>query len=133
MGKKLFVGNLAFSTADAELREHFSKIGTCESATVLTDRTTGRSRGFGFVEMSTDDEAVRAVSQLDGSDLQGRNINVSEAREKTDRGFGGGGGGGRSSGPPPRFSGGNDPAGGIPRFQKDGGSRRGLRAKKRSL
>ena len=136
MGKKLFVGNLSFSTTDAELKEHFSRVGSCDSATVLSDRATGRSRGFGFVEMSTDDEAVRAISQLDGSDLQGRNINVSEAREKTDRGFAP-----RHSGPPPRFSGGggggggggHDASQGIPRFQKDGGSRRGLRAKKRSL
>jgi RNA recognition motif-containing protein len=134
MGKTLFVGNLSFSTSDAELKEHFSKVGNCESASVLSDRATGRSRGFGFVEMSTDDEAVRAISQLDGSDLQGRNINVSEAREKTDRGMGGGAP--RFSGAPPRFGGGHSPAGGgegIPRFQKDGGSRRGLRAKKRSL
>ena len=131
MGKKLFVGNLSFSTTDAELREHFSRIGQCDSATVLSDRATGRSRGFGFVEMSTDDEAVRAISQLDGSDLQGRNINVSEARERSERGFTP-----RPYSPPPqRFEGGGGFGGynEAPRFQKDGGSRRGLRAKKRSL
>ena len=63
MGKKLFVGNLSFNTSDSELRELFSQAGTCESARILTDRETGRSRGFGFVEMSSDEEASRAISE----------------------------------------------------------------------
>ena len=127
MAKKLFVGNLSFSTSDAELKEHFSRAGTCESATVLMDRTTGRSRGFGFVEMGSDDEASRAISELNGTELQGRALNVSEARERSERGPR------RPSGFAPSF----DPSGysnqDAPRFRKDGGSRRGLRAKKRSL
>ena len=95
MGKKLFVGNLAFSTTSADLEALFSQAGSCESASVVTDRATGRSRGFGFVEMSSPEEAERAIAQLNGRDVQGRKINVSEARERTGGGGGGGGGGGR--------------------------------------
>ena len=95
MGKKLFVGNLAFSTTSADLETLFAEIGTCESATVVTDRATGRSRGFGFVEMSSPSEAERAIAELNGRELQGRKLNVSEARERTGGGGGGGGGGGR--------------------------------------
>ena len=126
MGKKLFVGNLAFETTDAELKGLFSGAGNCESASVLMDRATGRSRGFGFVQMSTDDEANRAISQFNGTELQGRAINVSEARERGERtGF--------ARGPSmPRNFGQDLPAAGG-RFKKDGGSRRGLRARKRSL
>ena len=126
MGRKLFVGNLSFETSDAEMRELFATVGTCEAATVLLDRMTGRSRGFGFVEMATDDEAQRAITELNGRELQGRAINVSEARERSERGFPRGPSpGGRS------FGADMPPAGG--RFRKDGGSRRGLRGKKRSL
>ena len=85
MGKKLFVGNLSFETTDAELKELFTAAGTCESASVLMDRATGRSRGFGFVQMSSDDEANRAIAQCNGAELQGRSINVSEARERGER------------------------------------------------
>src|SRR5262249_58560999 len=85
MGKRLFVGNLAYSTTDQDLRELFSRVGTCESASVLNDRETGRSRGFGFVEMSTDDEAQRAITELNLTELQGRSINVTEARERGER------------------------------------------------
>ena len=95
MGKKIFVGNLSFSTTSAELESLFSEMGTCESATVVTDRETGRSRGFGFVEMSSSSEAGRAITELNGRDVGGRQINVSEAREQGRRSGGGGGGGGR--------------------------------------
>jgi RNA recognition motif-containing protein len=181
MGKKLFVGNLNFKTNDDDLRTLFSQAGTCESATVMMDRATGRSRGFGFVEMSSDEEALKAVQQFNGYDFQGRNLNVNEARERTPGGprpggyagggyagggggggrggyaggggggYGGGGGGGYGGGGGfggGGFGGGGDFGGGgggdfgggfgggggsnfKPR--KEGGSRRGLRAKKRSL
>jgi len=90
MGKRLFVGNLSFNTTSEDLESLFSQAGTCESAQVVTDRATGRSRGFGFVEMSSDSEAQKAIAEFNGKDLQGRNLNVSEARERS----GGGGGGG---------------------------------------
>ena len=86
MGKKLYVGNLAFATTSADLEALFSEVGTCESASVITDRATGRSRGFGFVEMSSPDEAEKAIAELNGRDLQGRKLNVSEARERTSGG-----------------------------------------------
>ena len=92
MGKKLFVGNLAFSTTSADLEALFSESGTCESAAVITDRETGRSRGFGFVEMSSTSEAENAISRLNGRDLGGRQINVSEAKARE------GGGGNRRDG-----------------------------------
>jgi RNA recognition motif-containing protein len=153
MGKKLFVGNLNFKTNDDDLRTLFSQAGTCESATVMMDRATGRSRGFGFVEMSTDEEAVKAVQQFNGYEFQGRNLNVNEARERTPGGprgggYGGGyrggyGGGDRPGGYDPGPSFGGDDFGGFGggfganrgnfKPRKEGGSRRGLRAKKRSL
>jgi len=83
MGKKLFVGNLSFDTSNADLEGLFSQAGTCESATVVTDRESGRSRGFGFVEMSSASEAQQAIAQFNGADLQGRTLNVSEAKERT--------------------------------------------------
>jgi RNA recognition motif-containing protein len=92
MGRKIFVGNLSFNTTNQDLESLFGGIGTCESASVVTDRATGRSRGFGFVEMSSADEAQRAIEQLNGKDLQGRSINVSEAKERSSGGGGGGGG-----------------------------------------
>jgi RNA recognition motif-containing protein len=93
MGRKLFVGNISFNTTPAELEQLFASVGSCESATIVTDRATGRSRGFGFVEMGSDDEAARAISELNGKQLGGRTLNVSEARERTGGGGGGGGGG----------------------------------------
>jgi len=102
MGKKLFVGNLPFNTTNEDLQAMFSEAGTCESATVVTDRATGRSRGFGFVEMSSDAEAKKAIADINGRDIGGRQINVSEARERT----GGGGGGGGRGGDRPRGGGG---------------------------
>jgi cold-inducible RNA-binding protein len=89
MGKKLFVGNLSFDTTSADLEALFAELGTCESASVVTDRDSGRSRGFGFVEMASNDEAQKAIAALNGRDLQGRQLNVSEAKERTDRGGGG--------------------------------------------
>ena len=94
MGKKIFVGNLSFDTTSADLEALFSEMGTCESATVVTDRDTGRSRGFGFVEMSSAGEADKAISSLNGRDVAGRQINVSEAKARE----GGGGGRPRSGG-----------------------------------
>ncbi len=131
MGGKLFVGNLSFSTTDADLRELFSTAGTCVSATVLVDRATGRSRGFGFVEMSSAEEAERTIGLLNGREFQGRRISVSQARERgapalpRSAGPGKGAAPARSFGPdlPPFRS----------RFRKEGGSRRGLRGRKRSL
>ena len=99
MGTKLYVGNLSFRTTSEELRELFSQAGQVESASVIEDRDTGRSRGFGFVEMATPEAAAAAIEQFNGKDLGGRNLTVNEARPKTERGGGGGrggyGGGGR--------------------------------------
>jgi RNA recognition motif-containing protein len=95
MGTKLFVGNLSYGTTSADLEAHFRQIGETTSAQVITDRESGRSRGFGFVEMASNEDAQRAVSELDGKELQGRTINVSEARERAPREGGGGGGRGR--------------------------------------
>ncbi len=98
MGRKLFVGNLNFATTSDDLRGFFAEAGTCESATVMMDRVTGRSRGFGFVEMSTEEEAQRAIEKCNGQQFQGRSLNVNEARERVpgaprpSGGFGGGGG-----------------------------------------
>lgn len=184
MGRKLFVGNLNFATTSDDLRTLFTEGGTCESATVMMDRVTGRSRGFGFVEMSTEEEAQRAIEKFNGFNFQGRNLNVNEARERVPGGGGGGprgggygggygggprgggyggggggyagGGGGGGYGGGGGFGGDRD-GGGFGGFNRDfgggggsddgfgggfgnkgkprkeGGSRRGLRAKKRSL
>ena len=88
MTKKLYVGNLAFATTSDDLRDAFSEYGTVSSATVITDRETGRSRGFGFVEM--EDGAEQAVEAMNGKDLGGRTLNVNEARPREDRRGGGG-------------------------------------------
>ncbi|MBX7137330.1 MAG: RNA-binding protein [Oligoflexia bacterium] len=99
MSKKLFVGNLPFSFKTEDLQRAFQAVGEVVSANVVTDRETGRSRGFGFVEMASDQDAENAISQLNGSEQQGRKITVSEANSKPprrdDRGGGGGGGGPR--------------------------------------
>jgi RNA recognition motif-containing protein len=92
MGTKLYVGNLSFRTTSDELRDLFSQAGEVESASVIEDRETGRSRGFGFVEMATSEGAAAAIEQFNGKDLGGRNLTVNEARPKADRGGGGGGG-----------------------------------------
>lgn len=99
MGKKIYVGNLPYSTDDAELESTFSQFGQVDSARVITDRETGRSKGFGFVEMNSDDAATQAIEKLNGSQLSGRQITVSEARPQQPRTGGGGGGGGFRGGP----------------------------------
>lgn len=94
MGNKLYVGNLPFSTTEDSLRSTFSQCGTVSSAKLITDRDTGRSKGFAFVEMSTDDEAQAAISKFDGKEFDGRAMRVNEAKPQEPRsgGFGGGGG-----------------------------------------
>ena len=92
--KKIYVGNLSWNCSDADLRELFAPFGSVESASVITDRETGRSRGFGFVEIDSADGADRAISELDGKDFDGRPLRVNEAQEKRRGGGGGGGGGG---------------------------------------
>jgi RNA recognition motif-containing protein len=94
MGKRLYVGNLSYNTTEMGLRETFGQIGTVADAKIVMDRETGRPRGFGFVEMSSDQEAQEAIQQLNGRELDGRAINVNEAQERA----GGGGGGGRGGG-----------------------------------
>lgn len=93
MGKKLYVGNLGYGVTSSQLQEIFSEHGTVETANVIEDRMTGRSKGFGFVEMGTDSEAQSATSALDGTSIDGRAIKVNEAKPRP---AGGGGGGGRS-------------------------------------
>ncbi|MEK7470696.1 MAG: RNA-binding protein [Patescibacteria group bacterium] len=85
MAAKLFIGNLDFTVTGDDLRALFASVGTVTDAVVIMDKMTGRSRGFGFVEMSTDDEAKTAIEKLNGSDLKGRNINVNEAKPMTPR------------------------------------------------
>lgn len=96
MGRRLYVGNLSYNTTETELREAFGQLGTVTDAKIVMDRDTGRPRGFGFVEMSSDQEAQQAIQQLNGRELDGRAINVNEAQERGARG--GGGGGGRGGG-----------------------------------
>src|SRR2546430_6478625 len=93
MATKLYVGNLSFRTTSEDLREAFASVGTVESATVIEDRDTGRSRGFGFVEMATPEEAATAIEQFNGKEFGGRNLTVNEAKPRADRGGGGGRGG----------------------------------------
>jgi RNA recognition motif-containing protein len=98
MGRKLFVGNLSFSTGETELRELFEQKGGVESVTVMRDNETGRSRGFGFIEMSSEEAAQKAIAELNGFSADGRNLTVNEARPKPERSGGfrrGPGGGGR--------------------------------------
>jgi RNA recognition motif-containing protein len=97
MGRKLYVGNLPYQTEENELQALFSKAGTVETVSVVRDQATGRARGFGFVEMSSDEEAQQAINQLNNADLGGRSIMVNEARPKT-AGGGGGFGGDRGNG-----------------------------------
>ena len=117
MGKKLYVGNLPFSATDASLQDIFANCGTVESAKVITDRDSGRSKGFGFVEIEDDSAADDAINKMNGQTIGGRPVRVSEAKPQEDRprgprreggGFGGGGGGGRG----PRRDGGGFGGGG---------------------
>ena len=98
MSTKLYVGNLAFQTTSQELQELFSQAGTVESASVVEDRDTGRSRGFAFVEMSTKEEAASAIEQLNGKEVGGRALKVNEAKPRENRGGGGGRGFGGNRG-----------------------------------
>jgi cold-inducible RNA-binding protein len=98
MGRKLYVGNLPYSATEASLREAFAAAGTVDSVAVITDRDTGQSKGFAFVEMSSDSEAQRAIQTMNGQSIDGRQIKVNEARPKGSGGGGGGGGGGRRDG-----------------------------------
>jgi cold-inducible RNA-binding protein len=109
MSTRLYVGNLSFRTTSDELREVFSQAGEVENATVVEDRETGRSRGFGFVEMATAEGAAAAIEQFNGKELGGRNLTVNEARPREDRGGHGGGGGGRGYGGGGGGGGGREP------------------------
>jgi RNA recognition motif-containing protein len=99
MGRKLYVGNLSYSVSSSELQQLFSQFGTVTSAQVISDRETGKSKGFGFVEMGSDDEAQAAIAAMNGQQHGGRPLTVNEAKPREDRGggggYGGGGGGGR--------------------------------------
>ncbi len=121
MSTKLYVGNLAFQTTSQELQELFATAGTVESASVVEDRMTGRSRGFAFVEMSTKEEATAAIDQFNGKEVGGRALKVNEAKPRENRGGGGGrgfgGGGGRGG------YGGNRSGGGGGRGGNYGGNR----------
>jgi RNA recognition motif-containing protein len=92
--KNIFVGNLSFSTTEDELRQLFEPFGQVDRVSIMTDRDTGRSRGFGFVEMASNEDGEKAITALNGSQVGGRTLNVNEARPKTERAGGGGGGGG---------------------------------------
>jgi RNA recognition motif-containing protein len=114
VGNKLYVGNLAYTVRDDDLQQRFSEFGTVTSAKVMTDRDTGRSKGFGFVEMGSDAEAQAAIRALNGKSVDGRPLVVNEARPKEDRpgGFGGGGGGGGRRGGGGGYGGGGGGYGG---------------------
>ncbi|MFM7521619.1 MAG: RNA recognition motif domain-containing protein [Planctomycetota bacterium] len=112
MARKIYVGNLPWSTTSADLEAIFSPHGAVRSAEVISDRETGRSRGFGFVEMETDEGLQAAISALNGHEMNGRPLTVNEARERTPRPGGGGGGGGRPGGGGRGYGGGGGGYGG---------------------
>jgi RNA recognition motif-containing protein len=112
MGTKLYVGNLSFRTTSEELRDAFAAVGTVESASVIEDRDTGRSRGFAFGEMATAEEAAAAIEQFNGKDFGGRNLTVNEAKPRADRGGGGGRGGYGGGGGRGGYGGGGNRGGG---------------------
>jgi cold-inducible RNA-binding protein len=98
MGNRLYVGNLSFNATETDLMDLFGQAGTVKDVALIQDRVTGKSRGFAFVTMTTDQEAANAISQLNGKSIEGRTISVSEARPREERPSGGGGGGGYSGG-----------------------------------
>ena len=112
MGKKLFVGGLSWGTNDDTLREAFSRFGSISEARVIMDRETGRSRGFGFITFDDDQDAVNAMNEMNGKEIDGRSIKVNEAQEKPAGGGGGGGGGYRGGGGGGRSGGGGGGYGG---------------------
>ena len=134
MGKKLYVGNLSFQTTSQDLQELFAQAGTVESASVIEDRNTGQSKGFAFVEMSTDEEAAAAIDQFNGKEFGGRNLTVNEARPRESRGGGGGGrnfgGGGGNRGGGGGY-GGNRGGGGGYGGNRGGGGGQGRRSEPR--
>ncbi len=117
MGKRLYVGNLAFSTTEEALRDAFAEFGEVVEAKLMIERETGRSRGFAFVELASNEAATKAIEQMNGAVIDGRSLRVSEAEERPDRG-GGGGGGGR------RFGGGGGGGGGGRSGGRGGGGGR---------
>jgi cold-inducible RNA-binding protein len=122
MNKKIYVGNLPYSAGDADLADTFGAYGTVESARIVTDRDSGRSKGFGFVEMATPEEAGKAIEALNGQDFMGRKLMVSEARPQEPRTGGGGGGRGGFGGG--RGGGGGGGRGGFGGGRGGGGGRR---------
>lgn len=123
MSTKLYVGNLSFRVSSDDLQEHFAQAGSVESANVVTDRETGRSRGFGFVEMTSEDDANNAIAQFNGQEYDGRNLVVNEARPREEGG--GGGRGGYGGGGGNRGGGGGGGRGGYGGGGGRGGSRGG--------
>jgi RNA recognition motif-containing protein len=121
MSMKLYVGNLSFQTSSEELQQLFSQAGTVESASVVEDRDTGRSRGFGFVEMSSKEEGEAAIAQFNGKEVNGRALNVNEAKPRENRGGGGGGGRGGFGGGRGGFGGNRSGGGGGGRGGYSGG------------
>jgi RNA recognition motif-containing protein len=124
MGKRIYVGNLAFSVTEGALNDLFAQYGAVDSCRLITDRETGRSKGFGFVEMATEQEATNAISELNGRDFEGRTLTVNEARPPEPRvggGFGSGGGRGGFGG----TGGGRGGFGGGGRGRRPGGGRGG--------
>lgn len=118
MSTKLYVGNLSFGTTDQDLEELFGAVGAVQSANIITDRETGRSRGFGFVEMGSADEATAAINEFNGKEVNGRNLTVNEAKQREERGGGGRGGFGGGN------RGGNNRGGGGRGGNYGGGSSR---------
>ena len=130
MSNKLFVGNLSFNTTENELQDLFAGCGSVTDVNLITDRMSGRSKGFAFVTMSAPEEAQNAIQTLNGKDLNGRAMNVSEARpreERPDRGFGGGGGGGGGGGRGGYGGGGGGRGGGGGGYRGGGGGGGGRR------
>ena len=128
MGKKLYVGNLSYNLRDSDLEDMFAAYGSVQSAQVIMDRDTGRSKGFGFVEMSSDQEAQEAISAMNGKDIEGRSLTVNEARPREEggggrRGGGGGGGYGGGGGRGGGYGGGGGGRGGGGGYGGGGGRR----------